>query len=143
MTTPAEERSVMTIGSRLCLIIMLLFLVPAGRAAALSPAPPDPPSVQYGELYRAVEMAQIFPDQKTFADAIPKQTPAEILAAYGREKTAPGFNLKAFVSEHFTPPPRPIVQYAWRAGRGVADYVDDMWTVLERKPDQAEPGSSL
>src|SRR5207244_772009 len=40
-------------------------------AASPSTTLPEPPSVEFGELYRAVEMAGLFPDQKTFADAIP------------------------------------------------------------------------
>ena len=35
-------------------------------AAAFSTDQPAPPSVQFGELYHAVEMAGLFPDQKTF-----------------------------------------------------------------------------
>jgi len=48
--------------------------------------PPEPPSVEFGEMYQAVEMAGLYPDQKTFADAIPDKPPAQLLADYERQK---------------------------------------------------------
>ena len=44
-------------------------------AAAFSIDLPLPPSVEFGELYRDVEMSGLFSDQKTFADAIPDEPP--------------------------------------------------------------------
>ena len=41
-------------------------------ACAFSSDAPSPPSVEFGELYGAVQMSGLFSDQKTFADAIPE-----------------------------------------------------------------------
>jgi hypothetical protein len=66
-------------------VFTLSFSVPA---LALSTDAPAPPSVEFGELYRAVEMAGLFSDQKTFADAIPDEPPAAVMTDYEREATA-------------------------------------------------------
>ena len=49
-------------------------------ACAFSSDAPSPPSVEFGELYDAVEMSGLFSDQKTFADAIPDEPPSQIVA---------------------------------------------------------------
>jgi alpha,alpha-trehalase len=43
------------------------------------------PEDTYGDLYRAVELARVFPDSKTFADMVPLDGPAAVLAAYKAE----------------------------------------------------------
>ena len=47
----------------------------AGSAAHAREPDPLPPSVIFGSLYSAVELGHVFADQKTFADAIPKEAP--------------------------------------------------------------------
>ena len=64
-----------------------------------------PPSQLYGDLFVAVQTAQLYPDQKTFVDATPDGDPATIVQLYQQQKSQPGFSLKAFVAQHFTPPP--------------------------------------
>jgi alpha,alpha-trehalase len=118
----------------------------ASPALALSPAgapDPQPPSIVFGDLYRAVELAQVFPDQKTFADAIPTAPPASILKDYAAQKDQPGFNLRNFVTAHFQEPVLKTVSYDRRPGETVADYISDLWTVLLRQPDEIEAYSSL
>jgi alpha,alpha-trehalase len=73
-------------------------------ASAFSSDAPSPPSVEFGELYGAVEMSGLFSDQKTFADAIPNKPPSQIVADYAKQKQLPGFDLKAFVAVHFATP---------------------------------------
>src|SRR5499433_1470826 len=92
-----DRRSVLTALVVSCLSLPL-------PAAAFSTDQPAPPSVAFGELYHAVEMAGLFPDQKTFADAIPNKPPAQVMADYERQKELPAFDLKAFVSRHFALP---------------------------------------
>jgi len=113
------------------------------NAPAAHAPTPKPPAEVFGALYRAVEMAQVFPDQKTFADAIPTEPPAQIMAAYEAEKGKPGFDLKAFVQAHFREPVLKTVTYQRKPGETVSDYIADLWTVLLRKPDTAEEYSSL
>jgi len=54
-------------------------------ALAFSSDAPSPPSVEFGELYGAVQMSGLFSDQKTFADAIPDKQPSQIVADYEKQ----------------------------------------------------------
>ncbi len=69
--------------------LVVLSLSLPGPAAALSTEPPAPPSVEFGELFDAVQMASVFSDQKTFADAIPDEPPSELMADYEKQKQLP------------------------------------------------------
>jgi alpha,alpha-trehalase len=108
-----------------------------------SASPPAPPSVTWGKLYGAVEMAALFPDQKTFADAVPREPPERIVAEYVRDKDRPGFSLRAFVARHFTLPRRKGPAMTRQPDQDVRAYIREMWTVLRRAPDETEPNSSL
>src|ERR1700746_3098996 len=83
-----------------------------------------PPSVEFGELYRAVEMGGLFPDQKTFADAISNESAAQVMADYEREKELPGFDLNSFVSQRFSLPPRRFDLHQRRPDWSVKDYIN-------------------
>jgi alpha,alpha-trehalase len=124
----------------LAFVFSLLVPVPG---PVFSTSLPDPPSVEFGELYRDVEMAGLFADQKTFADAIPKEPPSKIMADYEKQKQLPGFDLKTFVALHFAMPKEHFEVYEWRPNLSVNDYINDMWQVLRREPDESEPYSSL
>ena len=65
---------------------------------------PQPPDVRLGPLYHAVQSAKFFPDQKTFADAVPKFNPASILADWQMQKNQRNFDLRRFVDSNFTLP---------------------------------------
>jgi alpha,alpha-trehalase len=58
-------------------------------------------------MFDAVQRTGVFPDSKTFPDAIPKATPEVIMDAYRVERRKAGFDLRAFVARHFTPPEVP------------------------------------
>lgn len=120
------------------LVLSLLVLRPGAAHAA-----PEPPSLAFGALYRAVEMRGIFADQKSFADAIPDAPPRAIMAEYDKAKTRPGFDLKAFVAAHFKPAPRAVPPLHRVARQSARSYIAEMWNVLERKPDPAQDYSSL
>jgi alpha,alpha-trehalase len=131
-----DRRSALTALVAFCLLLPL-------QPAAFSADQPAPPSVEFGELYRAVEMAGLFPDQKTFADAIPNESPAQVMADYERQKELPGFDLKAFVNQHFALPRGQFDLYLRHPDWNVKDYISNMWEVLRREPDENKPYSSL
>ena len=54
-------------------------------AQTLGPGFTTPPLIAYGELYRDVELAAVFPDSKTFPDMIPDAAPETILTRIMRE----------------------------------------------------------
>ena len=124
--------------------VALAWALFAAVAFGSEPSPaPEPPSVEFGELYQAVEMAGLYPDQKTFADAIPDKQPAQLLADYERQKRRADFDLKAFVSRHFALPPRKSPGYEIRSQESIGDFIARIWKVLQRQPDEAEAYSSL
>ncbi len=123
-------------------VLAALCLLLAATGLGIAQPAPVPPSIAFGSLYREVEMSGVYEDQKTFADAVPKEAPAAILADYERQKSQPHFDLKAFVAGHFTPPREPARSQA-HPRESLRDYIAGMWTLLRRPPDKAEPYSSL
>jgi alpha,alpha-trehalase len=119
----------------------------APRAAAASTAAAlYAPARDLGPLFAAVQMAAIFPDSKTFADAIPREAPDAIAARYSAERTQPGFDLGAFVRAHFDlPAPPPAVSAGARRAADVSmeAHLTNLWTALVRPPDYSVAHSSL
>jgi alpha,alpha-trehalase len=128
----------------------LFGLALAGLAG--TPAPPaaaqddsaalQPPDVLFGQLYADVEKAQLFPDQKTFADAVPRRDPATILADYRAQKGQGGFDLAAFVAANFTLPDDSDT-YVPPPGQTLRQHIDGLWTALTRETTSAPPHASL
>ncbi|MEA3118038.1 MAG: alpha,alpha-trehalase [Paraburkholderia sp.] len=102
---------------------------------------PPAPDILYGDLFIAVQTAQIFPDQKTFVDATPNTDPATIVQLYETQKNQPGFSLQAFVNQHFTPPPDQSISPP--PGQTLRQHVDWLWTGLTRTTTTAPNYSSL
>ncbi|PRE15596.1 alpha,alpha-trehalase TreA [Burkholderia multivorans] len=111
--------------------------VPNATAATLLP----PPSQLYGDLFVAVQTAQLYPDQKTFVDATPDTDPATIMQLYQQQKSQPGFSLKAFVDQHFTPPAQGGVTPP--PNQTLREHIDWLWPQLTRATPTAPPYSSL
>jgi len=114
------------------------------EARTVGPGYATPPSIAYGELYRDVELAAIFPDSKTFPDMIPDASPETILYEYRAAKGSPGFDLASFVRQHFTgpTPPGPTVKPTPR-GRRLLDYVMRLWPILQQEVISVPPYSTL
>lgn len=102
----------------------------AGEAVA-----PSPPSETLGDLYRAVELAHLYPDSKTFADMIPKEAPARIVAAYKTARGDAGFDLRKFIRAHFATPGHDTKPYVSNPRQTVVAHIDTLWDVLRRDPD--------
>jgi neutral trehalase len=113
-------------------------------AQTVGPVYTTPPSIEYGELYRDVELASIFPDSKTFPDLIPDAPPATILREYSAAKRAPGFELSTFVEKHFTGPTPlgPIVNPAM-PDQHLLDYVASLWPILQQVETSVPAYSTL
>ena len=123
---------------------LVIHFIPAVGAQTVGPDYPVPPSIEYGDLYRSVELAAIYPDSKTFPDLIPTGRPADIVAAYEAAKTSPGFDLANFVEQSFSGPlpPGPTVNPA-ASGQHLLDYVDSLWPVLQQTTMTAPSYSTL
>jgi alpha,alpha-trehalase len=109
---------------------------------ALAAETPQPPSILYGELFDAVQRGNLYPDSKTFADAIAKAPAADILRAWRKDHGSASFDLKAFVDRWFDMPETPSTIYRSDPNQDVCRHVDDLWPVLTRQPDD-EANSSL
>ena len=89
-----------------------------------------------------MQLEKVYPDSKTFVDALPVRDPAVILEQYREARGQPGFDLKKFVTTHFTPPPSDAKVYQTVRGQDVREHIDTLWTVLERKPEDQRPYTS-
>jgi alpha,alpha-trehalase len=95
------------------------------------------PSQLYGQLFENVQMQRVFPDGKTFVDAVPHDAPAIVMQRYQDERGTPGFDLAAFVQRNFTVQHPEESAYRSIPGEDVCTHIDHLWHVLERKPDDA------
>jgi alpha,alpha-trehalase len=136
-------------------VVVVVFALVAGCRTA-APAPPPSvvqqpifaatrydPSRALGQLFHDVQMSGIFPDSKTFVDARPLSSPAEIVARYAAARSAPGFNLRTFVEQHFELP-RPAGEgFHSDTTRSMEEHIRALWPVLTRTADRPDPHSSL
>ncbi|EPM2053504.1 hypothetical protein ACTK7I_004316, partial [Shigella flexneri] len=72
MKSPAPSRP-----QKMALIPACIFLCFAALSvqAEETPVTPQPPDILLGPLFNDVQNAKLFPDQKTFADAVPNSDP--------------------------------------------------------------------
>lgn len=103
---------------------------------------PQPPDVRLGPLYHAVQAAKLYPDQKTFADAVPHGDPTSILADWQMQKSQGNFDLKRFVNTNFTLPAEGE-KYVPPAGQSLREHINGLWPVLTRSASQANQWDSL
>ena len=101
------------------------------------------PSRDLGQLFHDVQMARIYPDGKTFVDARPRSAPAEIVAKYLAARSAPGFDLRAFVEQNFEAPEAVGGSYRSDSSRSMEEHIRALWPVLTRSADRFDPRSSL
>ncbi|MGD5182319.1 trehalase family glycosidase, partial [Xanthomonas citri pv. citri] len=119
---------------------MALGLLLTGSVAASDiPAPPD---VTLQPLFQQIQRAHLFADQKTFADALPRHAPEVILQAWQSQHEQPGFQLDAFVAEHFALPGPPPV-YVPAPGQTLREHIEGLWPVLTRQTAEVDPHGSL
>ncbi|WP_034944081.1 alpha,alpha-trehalase TreA [Erwinia oleae] len=103
---------------------------------------PQPPDVRLGPLFVAVQSAKLFPDQKTFADAVPKNSPSSILADWQMQRTQRNFDLRRFVEANFILPAAGE-KYVPPAGQSLREHINGLWPVLTRSAKQANQWDSL
>src|SRR5882672_3437146 len=124
-------------------IRVIVGLVVALVIAAPAAGQDNTPSQLYGQLFEDVQMQGVFPDGKTFVDAVPHDAPAIVMQRYQGERGTPGFDLTAFVQRNFSVQRPKESAYRSTPGEDVCKHIDDLWHVLERKPDDATAYSSL
>ena len=96
-----------------------------------------------GELFKRVQTSDIFPDSKTFVDAVPKGKPQEIESKFNELKDKPDFDLKKFVSDNFTLPGASDKKLNLPPGLSMEKHIDHLWDFLGREPDKVSEKDSL
>ena len=118
-------------------IRVIVGLIVALVVATAAAGQDQTPSQLYGQLFEDVQMQSVFPDGKTFVDAVPHDAPAVVMQRYQDERGTPGFDLAAFVQRNFTVQRPKKSAYRSIPGEDVCAHIDSLWHVLERKPDDA------
>lgn len=144
MITPAiRHPGLLSVAIKLTLASTFFALASFTTHAEDSPAAtPSPPDILLGPLFNDVQTAKLFPDQKTFADAVPNSDPLMILADYRMQKNQSGFDLRHFVEVNFTLP-KEGEKYVPPAGQSLREHIDGLWPVLTRSTTDVEKWDSL
>lgn len=95
-----------------------------------------------GALFEAVQAGNLFPDCKTFVDAIPKVDPQTLLNRYQQLSQQPDFDLRAFVLTHFKMPGE-ATRVTARPETDLHEFLNQMWTALARPADSPRDHDSL
>ena len=119
-----------------------LQVVLCGGIAAAREIAPLPPSQLYGALFQRVQNEKIFADSKTFADAVAKSEPGEIVRRYEAEHDHEGFSLKQFVGENFVIPDSSTNAFKTAPRENIHAHIDRLWDVLSRTPRYSRGASS-
>ncbi len=101
------------------------------------------PRQMFPGLFEAVQLSDIFPDNKTFVDAVARRSPELIIKDYNEMKDKPGFDLKKFVNDNFDLPALQSGVFKSDISQGIRKHIDTLWQVLYRKHDTASKYSSL
>ncbi|MEH3101354.1 alpha,alpha-trehalase TreF [Sphingomonas adhaesiva] len=118
-------------------------MAPAARLSAPAPtAQVRTPADLYGPLFEAVQMRRIFPDGKTFVDAVAKRDAAAIVADYRRGDYRDDAALTAFVMANFDVPASAPATPASAARPPLAEHIRALWPQLTRPPLDPPAGSS-
>jgi alpha,alpha-trehalase len=133
-------------------VLAALVIGCSARPPAPVTAPVAPASVQVqiydasrdlGPLFHDVQMARVFPDSKTFVDAKPRSAPSEIAALYQAARATPGFDLRAFVMQHFEAPRAAGDSIRSDTTQTMEEHIRALWPALTRSADVPDARSSL
>jgi alpha,alpha-trehalase len=104
-------------------------------SAAVAADTPGSPQGEFADLFAAVQSAALFPDSKTFADAVPLSSPATILSQYHARRPRAAADLRAFVRRNFEVPDAtasPGLPQGSAAPLPLGAHIDALWPQLER-----------
>ncbi len=90
------------------------------------------------ELFKAVQMSDIFSDSKTFCDYSPNFPLEEIEQNYLQHRQALNFDLKQFVSDNFSKNPFLSINYQSDTSKSIEQHLEDLWENLMRDPTKAK-----
>jgi len=99
------------------------------------------PARDLGRLFSDVQMAGLFSDSKTFADARPLRSPAAIRTSYASERAGPSFSLRAFVAANFALPDSGAVAVHSDTAQSMEAHIRGLWPLLTRPADTTDTSS--
>jgi alpha,alpha-trehalase len=120
-----------------CLIIVFVHARPPIAAT------PDPPQVEFKDLFVAVQTSHLFPDGKEFPDSVPHAAPAEILGKYHAESPRSHAALKQFVATNFSLPADAQTPPSPSERVPIGTHIDLLWDVLTRRTPSVPAFASL
>ncbi|MDT0688387.1 alpha,alpha-trehalase TreA [Salegentibacter sp. F188] len=100
-----------------------------------------PPEELYGELFYDVQTKEIFPDSKTFVDAIPKKNVKEIRREYKALEDKSMASISAFVEDNFEIPGGETSYEA--DSSSINQHIKKLWQVLKRPADEQHSGTLI
>jgi alpha,alpha-trehalase len=100
------------------------------------------PADLYGQLFVDVQTQRLFPDSKTFVDAVPNRPPSDIVAAYQSAQNSTREDLRAFVSSNFDLPKDQAVPLPVETRQSLKAHIKSLWPHLERSAPVPPEGSS-
>jgi alpha,alpha-trehalase len=126
------------------LMLGLLLTATLPAWALESPAPPPPsPAQEFGALYTQVEEQHLYPDSKSFADAMPRQPPQQIMREYRAHPPRDRAALADFVAGHFAVAEAPSSAAITVAPRlPLLQHIAALWPQLIRDPQTPPAWSS-
>ena len=93
-------------------------------------------------LFHDVQLARIFSDSKTFADAHPRYSWSKIYAEYQNNQITDWFDLTTFVHQNFIIPETILLSNDTDKA-SVKSYIESLWPKLEKQPDKFDSSSLL
>jgi len=124
-----------------------LILIVILAAACQSPGESDPQitwnEFYETELFREIQMAALFPDSKSFTDAVPRKPLAEIIRNYEESRSKDDFDLKVFVLDNFDMPSSVLSTFKSDTTLAMKAHIINLWDELTRKADEVSDLSSL
>ena len=90
------------------------------------------------ELFKAVQMSDIFSDSKTFCDYIPNFPIEEIQEKYLQYYQTLNFDLNQFVKDNFTKNLFSSIDYQSDTSKLIDQHLEDLWKILTRQSAQAK-----
>jgi alpha,alpha-trehalase len=124
-------------------IVLILIVSLLWAGAGYSQPRSLSPRQLFPGLFEEVQTSHTFPDSKTFADAVPKKSPSLIIQEWKAASQQSGFDLKAFVYDHFYIPEPVRAIYKTDTGQSVQQHIQSLWSVLQRNPDADSSQGSL
>ena len=100
-----------------------------------------PPGELYGELFFDVQNKEIFPDSKTFVDAVPQYNVGLIRQRYNMLDDTTSEAVSDFVKQHFAIPSNEV---SFKTdSTSINEHITKLWNVLKRPADKEKSGTLI